>query len=84
VTGACCFAGFAREDLQHYPYISSGDADLTPALTGLLTQQATWQMLQLKEEVENLVMRSAGSSSKILSRAVLLLPALLLVLALML
>jgi hypothetical protein len=61
------FAGFGRQDLKQYPYIASEDADLTPALTALLNQQATWQMLQLKGEVDDLVMRS-GSGSKTLPK----------------
>lgn len=38
-----------------FPYISTFDANYGPELTGLLSQMATWQMLELKPQLEQLL-----------------------------
>lgn len=43
-----------------FPYISTFDANYGPELTGLLSQMATWQMLQLQPQLEKLL---AGSGA---------------------
>lgn len=43
-----------------FPYISTFDANYGPELTGLLSQMATWQMLELKPQLQELV---AGSGA---------------------
>lgn len=42
-------------ELRMFPYISTFDANYGPELTGLLSQLATWQMLELKPQLQQLV-----------------------------
>lgn len=51
----CCAAGKAKDELKMFPYISTFDANYSPELVGLLSQQATWQMLQLEPQLKKLV-----------------------------
>jgi hypothetical protein len=50
------------KELKMYPYISTFDANYSPELVGLLSQQASWQMLQLRPQLQQLV---AGSSAAV-------------------
>jgi hypothetical protein len=38
-----------------FPYISTLDANYSPELVGMLSQQATWQLLQLQDQLTNLL-----------------------------
>jgi hypothetical protein len=55
-------AGAARPELAKYPYISTGDANYSPELTGLLSQQATWQMLKLQPQLQQLLQGTNATS----------------------
>jgi hypothetical protein len=44
--------------LENFPFIDTGKADYTPELTALLNQLASWQMLQLQPQLQQLL---AGS-----------------------
>jgi hypothetical protein len=48
-------AGKARAELKMFPYISTLDANYSPDLVGMLSQQATWQMLQLQQQLSSLL-----------------------------
>eukprot|EP00878_Enallax_costatus_P000930 GHUV01001060.1.p1 GENE.GHUV01001060.1~~GHUV01001060.1.p1 ORF type:complete len:719 (+),score=173.97 GHUV01001060.1:262-2418(+) len=50
--------GDGNGELKMFPYISTFDANYGPEMTGLLSQMATWQMLELKPQLQQLV---AGS-----------------------
>jgi hypothetical protein len=39
------------------------NADYTPELTGMLSQQATWQMLQLKPQLDKLLAGATNGST---------------------
>lgn len=47
--------------LKDYPYISTFETDYPPILVELLSQQATWQMLQLKPQLDQLVGSNVSS-----------------------
>lgn len=55
-------AGVGIRELRMFPYISTFDANYGPVLTGLLSQMATWQMLQLKPQLQQLL---AGSGAAV-------------------
>lgn len=50
----CCLADIGGADalgLEDFPFISTGVANYSPELTKLLSQQANWQMLQLRTQL---------------------------------
>ncbi|KAF6255568.1 hypothetical protein COO60DRAFT_1661215 [Scenedesmus sp. NREL 46B-D3] len=46
--------GKGKPELKMFPYISTLEANYSPELVGLLSQQATWQLLQLQEQLGHL------------------------------
>jgi hypothetical protein len=56
----CAFACYCLADiggadamgLEDFPLISTGVANYSPELTKLLSQQANWQMLQLRMQLQ--------------------------------
>ncbi|GBF94754.1 hypothetical protein Rsub_07637 [Raphidocelis subcapitata] len=50
--------------LKAFPYVSTFQADYSPELVTLLSQQATWQLLQARKDVEELMKGAAPAPTK--------------------
>jgi hypothetical protein len=53
-----CFLPAGEQDLlglAKYPFVPTFTANFSPLLTQLLTQQASWQMLQLAPQLQQLL-----------------------------
>jgi hypothetical protein len=53
--------GDGMRELRMFPYISTFDANYGPELTGLLSQMATWQMVTLRPQIQQLLVGTGAA-----------------------